>query len=222
MMKIVFSCLSEPITFSENIINTLIIENSICLRNTVTDIHNQISGLDGESVLSIDSTPIPFSKNAELITSFVPFELYNKSVITKIQGILEKNATNEEHYLKTQALLAEIEKYLFDISYDYPIDVSAEKLSVNSLLKAIGISIKEDHSSLIEKVFDHLELIREFDKVKLFITVNMRDYFSDDEMRIFFDSTLKHKFSLLMLESHERVLLPHEKRKIVDQDLCEI
>ena len=222
MMKLSFPFISNPIIFSDGTVNSLIIENSVCFREALYDLHNQLSGSDGSAVLSVDNVPVPFSKNTELITGFVPFELSDKAMLSKIHSALEKNAVNETNYLRTQSLLAEIEKYLFDISYDFSVDVSAEKLSVASLLKALGVSIKEDYTSLIEKVFDYFELIREFDKDKLFITVNMRDYFSDNEMRLFTDSVSKHNHALLMIESHERPILPHENRLIIDDDLCEI
>ncbi len=222
MMKISFPYLSSPISFSKGEVNSLIIENSICFREILYDLHDQISGADGHAVLSFDNVPVSLSKNAELITSFVPFELSGKAMLSKIHSALEKNAIDETHYLRTQSLLAEIEKYLFDISYDFSVDFSAEKLSVASLLKALGVSVKEDYTSLIEKVFDYFELVREFDKDKLFITVNMRDYFSDNEMQLFADSVSRHNHALLMIESHERSALPHEIRIIIDEDLCEI
>ena len=222
MIKLTLPYLNDPITFHENVVYSLIIENSVCFRDVISDLYEQSIGCDGICVLSSDDKPIPISKNVELLSNFVPFELSKKSIISKIQSSLEKTAMDEDHYLKTLSLLSEIEKYISDLSYDFSVDISSEKLSIGSLIKAVGLTVREDDQTLIEKIFNYFELIREFEKDKLFICVNMRNYFSDNEMKVFFDSIISHKYTLLMIESHERALLPYEKRTIIDEDLCEI
>ena len=56
---------------------------------------------------------------------------------------------------------------------------------------------------------------------KLFIMVNMRSYFSDEEMELFAESACLHDFKVLLLESVAASRLKHTKRFVIDADLCE-
>ena len=69
---------------------------------------------------------------------------------------------------------------------------------------------------------DYIELIGEFDRPRLFVTVNMRSFVADDEMELFARTVVGHGYHVLGIESREHPLLSAEKRVIVDADLCEI
>ena len=66
-----------------------------------------------------------------------------------------------------------------------------------------------------------MELVRELDRDRLFIMVNMRSYFSDEDMGIFTESASLHDFKVLLLESISLPTLPYTKRYTIDEDLCE-
>lgn len=66
-----------------------------------------------------------------------------------------------------------------------------------------------------------MELVRELDRDRLFIMINMRTYFSDEEMESFIQTVVLHDFKLLLLESTSRPILKNVKRFTVDEDLCE-
>ena len=65
------------------------------------------------------------------------------------------------------------------------------------------------------------ELVREFDRDKLFVTVNMRTFFADGIMERFLETVRSHEFHVLMLESQSYARLAPEKRITIDADLCE-
>lgn len=66
-----------------------------------------------------------------------------------------------------------------------------------------------------------MELVRELDRDKLFIMVNMRSYFSDEDMENFTESVSLHDFKVLLLENHMSPKLTNTKRYVIDIDLCE-
>lgn len=66
-----------------------------------------------------------------------------------------------------------------------------------------------------------MELVREFDRDRLFIMINMRSYFSNEEMERFIESACLHDFKLLLIESASRNILKNTKRYTADEDLCE-
>lgn len=220
-MKFVFPNISEPLVFAEDRVNTLVIENQSLFLSLIEDIYRQIDGEEGYSVLSENDVPISFSKNAELISAFVPFELNRRSLITKICVFLEKTAMNEEHFKDTYSLLANIESYVSSLTFDSPCDIEFSTITVASLIKALGVRVREDGDPL-EKIVNYMELVREFERDKLFVFVNMRSYFPNDHMQLFFETVIKHKYKVLLIENCEYENLRYEKRVIIDYDLCEI
>ena len=90
------------------------------------------------------------------------------------------------------------------------------------LIKAVSPSFREEYDSLGEKLIDYFELVTEFDRKKLFITLNLRSFITDNDMQKFIDTVLSHEYNVIMIESSERRLLDKEKRYIIDSSLCEI
>lgn len=206
-------------------VNTLIVENRSLFFKITSDIFSQTEGEDGLSVLSDKGKIIDIAKNLEIIDNFLTFDLNKKPLLNKIIAALEKVAVDEVHYLKTQKLLAEIEAALYDWSFAMPCGIVAAKLSPAVLLKALGIEIANDYTGskgVLEKLLDYMELVREFDRNKLFFLINMRAFFDDNEVTLFLQTATQHQFYLFLLDNKDYKRLPMEKRLVVDEDLCEI
>lgn len=220
-MKLVYNNMGHILCFGKGYVNELIIENKKMFFDVVDSVHRQAEGFHGDCVLSVSDRPVEFSKYADLTVQFAPFQMNRKSLITKLYAVMEKNAQAPEIYSKTGELLGELEKYIFELSEELPFDVNCQKLSIGPIIRALAPEIEENDKSPIEKVFAYMELVRELDRDKLFIMVNMRSYFSDEEMEMFTESVSLHDFKVLLLESYEAPKLNHTKRFVVDADLCE-
>lgn len=77
-------------------------------------------------------------------------------------------------------------------------------------------------TTLPEKLLDYFEMVREFERNKLFFTVNLRSFLSDKEAEAFFRSVVMHEFSVIMFENKDYPKSKWEKRLILDADLCTI
>lgn len=88
--------------------------------------------------------------------------------------------------------------------------------------KSIGIEFEDDYECIGEKVIDYMELVREYDRNKLFILVNIRSFIDDMEFEKLLDTILRKKLDVIVLENSERPICINERRFIVDSDLCEI
>ena len=213
------SGISESVYFAENTVNSIVIENAPLFLSLCKDIYSQINGTAGYSVLSVNNIPVEMSKNAELISTFVPFSANRKTLINRIISVLEKRAMNDEFYVKTAQLLSEAEKYMLELMYDIPGEPECENISISAFLKAAGIRLREDGDET-ERISDYMELVRELEKDRLFI--NMRSYFSFEQMTEFIKTVLSHKFRILLIDNKEYPRLENEKRIVIDEDLCEI
>ena len=203
-------------------VNSLIIENQKLFFEVITDISSQIEGFDVKSVMSEENKILTFSKNADLLTQFIPFDLNRKTLVNKAVSALEQVAVSGEYFQKTAEILSQLEAYLFEISANFSCDISFSKISAASIIKASGFEFKNDYDTLCEKIIDYFELVTEFDRKKLFFTVNLRSYVNDKEIELFIETVLQHGYNLLMIESGEHPLLTSEQRYIIDSALCEI
>ena len=66
-----------------------------------------------------------------------------------------------------------------------------------------------------------MELIRELDSDKLFIFVGLRSYITDEEAESLFDTAIKHRYKIFLIDSSEYNIMKNEKRTVIDKDLCE-
>ena len=202
-------------------VNCIVVENKRMFSEILEDISGQIEGSKGAAVISDGlGKRFDFSKKCELLTSFFPFELNAKSLVSKISSALERKALSPEYYGETNKLLAEVERYLLELSADFPCDLVFAKLGTSSLIKAAGAEAADDSASLSEKLLNYMELICEFDTARLFVTVNLRSFIEDGEAERFLESVRMHHFDLIMLENCEHTKLVNERRIIIDKDLC--
>ena len=220
-MKLVYKDMGHILLFSEGYVNELIIENKKMFFAVVDSMQRQADGLHGDCVLSVSDHPVEFGKYADLTVQFAPFQMNRKSLLTKLYAALEKKAQTPETYSKTGDLLGELERYILELSDDLPFEINCQKLAIGPIIRALAPEIEENDKAPIEKVFAYMELVRELDRDKLFVMVNMRSYFTDEEMEKFTESVSLHDFKVLLLESYEAPKLNHTKRFVVDADLCE-
>lgn len=207
--------------FGEGYVNELLVENKKMFFDMVNSMAEQLDGEHGDCVLSIADKPVEFSKYADVIVQFAPFHINRKSLITKFCAALEKKAVAAENYMNTVELLGNLEKYMLYLSEDFSFEINCKKLDIGHVIHALAPEFEESDKSTLERIFAYMELVRELDRDKLFIMVNMRAYFTDEEMASFVESVVFHDFKVLLLESSEAVKLKHTKKYVVDKDLCE-
>lgn len=220
-MKLVYKDMGHVLCFDQGYVNELIIENKKMFFDVVNNMAMQAEGLHGNCVLSVSDSPVEFSKYADLTVQIVPFQMNRKSLLTKLYAALEKESVIPENHVYSEKLLCEIERHIYRISETLPFELNCRKLSIGTIIRAIAPEIEENDKSPLERIFAYMELVRELDRDKLFIMVNMRSYFSNEEMESFTESVVLHDFKLLLLESSEQPKLKNTKRFVVDDDLCE-
>ena len=219
-MKIITNLFSGEIVIENEVVSSLIIEKPDVMYKLIDQLYKSINGEENDIVLSDENTILKISKNVELVTTFIPFNINEKRLITKINSLLEQEAVNEIHYYETMNLLTSIEKYVNIIADVLPCNIDYSNINISSLIKMCGISIVDDGVSVIERVFNYMTLVRELLGEKVFVFVNMHSFFDINEMKMFVDTLIAHKFYVLLIDSNEYGKINKVRRVIVDKDLC--
>ena len=221
-MKFCYPEINKTFDTSRSVVDTVIIENQHLLFSLIKDIKEQIEGNDGKAVLSQNDKILPISNNLECLSEFIPFDLNKRVLVNKANALLEQIALQSDNYESTMQLLSSIEAFLLNTSFEMPGDIAFSKVNLTTLIKAVGLEFVDEYDSLAEKIIDYMELVREYERDKLFITVNLRSYIDDSEMDKFMKTVLQHQIHLIMIENREYERLPDEDRYIIDTGLCEI
>lgn len=219
-MKLVSELFQETLEFNEGEVLSLVIENQKLMLDFLKKLYSQINGEDGDIVLSKDNEIMKIQKMVELITTFVPFEINEKRLLTKINGLLEKEAVNEIYYNKTMLLLSEIERYVNDLSDFFPYSFEYQGINAASLIKMCGINICDDSINDVERVINYMSIVQDLLGEKLFVFVNMSLFFEHKDLQSFIDTVNAYKYNVLLIDGVETVKLSGIRRLIIDKDLC--
>lgn len=221
-MKLWLEGLQQPLITDGEGVTTLVIENQEFMMRVLSDIYAQSQGEAGNSVLSSNGKTVDINKGVDLLVDFVAFDGNRKGLLTKIVNALEKTANDEVYFQRTHKLLAELECYLNDLAMEQDVELTYEKLSLNNLLKSVGARVVIDYNKLVERLFAYMDLVRRFEGEKLFLLVNLRSFVSNEDMELFMQTVVAHGLQVLLVDNQAYPLLPLERRRIIDMDLCEI
>ena len=199
---------------------SLVIENQAVWCSILNDMAEQLRGNEGKIVLSCNDKIIPLSKNVELISQFIPFDMNQKGLLTKIMNEMQKIAVSEQHFAQTTTTLSSWEKYLLELTADMVGNIGFSKINLESLIKSAGIEVENVYDNLGQKILDYFELVSVYDGKKLFVLVNLRSYLSEHEMKELLKNVIVHQYEILLVDSIEHPILDLEKRYIVDADQC--
>lgn len=221
-MKLVYTTLQSKIEIEQGVFNSIIIENQNYYYQLVHDLKLQIDGKEGGWVLSENDTPLGISKNIELLIDYFDINCNHKTIITKVINALEKKASNNAYIDATLQLLADAERYIYNLSEDYEIMIDCDKVTISQLLKAMGITVHIDSEEITEVLYTYMQVFRQFVGDRLFVFVNMRSYVSNIQFDEFVKTIISHGYQAIFLENKEYPILENERRLIIDEDLCEI
>ena len=221
-MKLAYKNFSTVIETSSKNVATIVVENSEMMYRFLMDLRRAVEKTASEIVISDDNRIIDFNKNVELLINFIQFELNQRTLLSKIMASMEEISESSSYYNDSQQILSQIEKHIMEITIDFPCDIICEKLNMQSIIKAIGIALSDDYSSLEEKLLAYMDLARDFLNKKLFILVNVRGLIPHNRLQMLVDSALSREHEILLIDNMAYPKLKQENRLIIDEDLCEI
>lgn len=221
-MKLVYTSLQSKIEIENGRFNSIIVENQNYYYQLVRDLKLQMDGKEGGWTLSNNDKPLVVSKNIELFIDYFDINCNHKTIITKVINALEKTASDNEYIDDTLQLLADVERYIYNLSENYEIMIDCDKVTISQLLKAMGITVHIDSEELTEVLYTYMQIFRQVVGDRLFVFVNMRSYVSDIQFDEFIKTIINHGYQAIFLENKEYPTLENERRLIIDEDLCEI
>lgn len=207
--------------FADGKTPTLVIENPAFLRQFLMELYAQLAGEEGSFVLSDKGKELEISLWVEVLDNCLNFQLNTKTLLGKIQAALERTAVNDIFFLKTTELLQNVELYMDELAFTYNCDLVYQRCTPAGLIKAMAVHIRDAYEDPLERLLDYMELVREFDRDKLFVLLHLRSYFAEEQIEMFLKTVSDHGYRVLLVDSQDCEKLPEENRITIDKDLCE-
>lgn len=219
-MKLVYADLFPPFELEKERVNAIVVEDGSLFYRLSAELAEQCGGSDGNFVLSENSELLSISKHSELMNSFLPFEINDKKLLTKLYSKLELISEVElfDHTNKFRTAAAEYLSELCDV-VNCNIGYNTQS-DLKSLFKAFNVSFSDDCASLAEKVMEYMLNVLCLCGEKMFITVGLSSYMNAEEAKLFYQTVTSHKVTLLMIENRLSESLSMVNRITIDEDYC--
>lgn len=222
-MKLMHPLFSKPITFLENRIPVLTVENPTVFRELVLELFAQAESMEGRFVLSYKDQVLDCAGCLHIIQDYAHIHAPDKKLQTKLLTALLQQAQEdlaEEGFL----LHRQLQNYLGALAAlaDYPVAYE-ESENLMNLLKAMDFHVDLRDLSVPEALAEHIALYHRLLKNQCFVLIHAREFFSVEELRQLYTLAQYQKWRLLLWESNAcKERLPEEDHVLFDADLCEL
>lgn len=223
-MKLSHPFLSYPIEFSEDKINVLVIENQKALTQFVTELLSQLSGCDGNFIISDELKLLPIDKHLEVIVDFFAIDINQRKLHNKLYNMIKNIAVSEKYYIETLEFNTCLHEYICTLLQELPYPlIFTEDPDFIGLYKYLEIRFDSDKLGIMDILVDYMEAMESFLGVSCFVFVNIKTYLESNELQTLYKEIRYRKKRVLLLESTIREdRFQDEVIRIIDKDLCEI
>lgn len=214
--------LSENIEFKDNSINTLIVENPTAFRNMISQLIDETNGYNGDFVLSEKFEPVKIEKYVEIVADIFSVNFSDRRFISKIN----KEALNASGSFSemTADLIMKLNEIGDSIASVLDFEATFKQIdNLEDVIKILNFSIDIDELSLDNKIIQYVKLCNAFFGKELFVFVNIKNFFEDEELKELYKKLRYEKYNVLFIESSKREYTDEfESILTIDKDLCEI
>lgn len=172
--------------------------------------------------MSENTKEIPFSKHVSFINDYININLNDKKILNKLYNML-KNKTVEE-YDKFFNISKSITEYIQELIFDEEIRlVQVGDIDPIDIFKSVSIEVESSNENLIENFLEYITISKKFMETKLFIFINMKEFFSTEEIIQIYNNLLLEKTKFILIQSNFTNSIDcREISYIIDADCCEI
>ena len=220
-MKLTYSDLNFELQLSCESPTILIIENKSLFSKISADLWGQSCGTPGDIILSQNNEQLKPEKVSTVIIN--PFSInYNeKRILTAVYKEF-CDIANDIYFEKTAELNSKIISLLDSIekSVDSPVIYDIE-LDFKNLLKVYNVRIDDQNDNFLDRIVSYIKLLHRICNIQLFIFLNLKSFFTEDQLIALYKETLYENVILLDIEGYDsNYHLTQENYVIIDKDLC--
>ena len=220
-MKLVKADYGIYMTFEENMVNILVIENKAMLVQVINELYIQSNGEEKGFILSDNARVIKMDKYCQVILEPFSIDCNDRKIIAKLYQEIENIAVEDmvQETMEMNSLISiYVDKLCNQVPYgmNYSIDIKPA-----SILKLAEVKVDCDANSILGNLMDYMSLLNRICSVKVFVFVNIKELFEEEELMKLYEFAFYNKYYMLLIENsytkYDNVL---EKVMIIDRDRC--
>lgn len=227
MIMKIFS-LENDITFTEEYINVLQIQDKKLFTNVINSLNDNINNIEDtkERIVILDNdTEIKIEKEALMFIDVFNIDFNQKKIQSALYNKIEKIYKQEfERMSEFQTIFQKLQLNVLDVFNEFPFEFNyKESIGIQEYLKLLGLKISNNKGKITDTIFSLLDVVEYLSVAKLLIFVNIKLYLGNDEIQEVYKYAMYKKVNILLIETgEEKESLENEKILYIDSDYDEI
>jgi CRISPR-associated protein Csn2 len=227
MIMKIFS-LENDITFTEEYINVLQIQDKKLFTNVINSLNDNINNIEDtkERIIILDNdTEIKIEKEALMFIDVFNIDFNQKKIQSALYNKIEKIYKQEfERMSEFQTIFQKLQLNVLDVFNEFPFEFNyKESIGIQEYLKLLGLKISNNKGKITDTIFSLLDVVEYLSVAKLLIFVNIKLYLGNDEIQEVYKYAMYKKVNILLIETgEEKESLENEKILYIDSDYDEI
>ncbi len=222
-MRLSIRYIDNIITFNNNSINCLEIENKSYFYKIVNDINNISVGDVIEDVVFTDDEykELNLSNKINIIFDYFNFDFNSKKIISIINKKVNENISiNDKDNLSK--LYNKIRKIYFPILNDMDLNIDINNdFDLDLMIKLLNITIKSK-DNLLDNLILLIDIEKELNINKIIVFINLKQYLNKNELIELYKYLLYNNVVILLIDSQSYgICNEYEKKIIIDEELEE-
>lgn len=225
-MKLIYPELSSAIIEEgrQSICTEFIIESPELFSKYLSELLLQINGEEGNYVLVEEDKELDISKYVEVVVDPFSVDFNNRKILTRLYSELSKIAYEDDNYLCTQEIMADIQKYLIKLEQtsNFMLNINDE-IDVSGLFKTFNIKFEDYSDNYCDKLIQYIKILSELLNTKIFVLVNAHSFFTNEQIQEIILSASYNDVFILLIENQQKYCSGRDIHTIIiDIDGCEV
>lgn len=218
-MKVYCDALDFHMELKYGITNVIVLESASMYRNIVSDI---LKSRDNDSetwIFSDNDKIIRKSLFTDVVTSVFDLDFKSKKIQNAIVENMNRVAIDEEHFIKTQQLLGDIEAYLSELEWNVMYTPLMGMPEFKNILKMHICGIAEPQD-MVMRLDEYIKVSARLLCNKILILIGTQGCFEKEEWRQIEKSASCEEIYILCIEKSD--YFNADNKIIIDYDGCRV
>lgn len=222
-MNLNIKYIDNNISFNDNIINCLEIENKSYFYRIVNSLNNIANGELVEDIIFTDDNykELNLSNKINIVFDYFNFDFNSKKIISLINKKINENISIQDKD-NLAKLYNKIKKIYTPLINDFDLNLTINNdFDLETIIKLLNISINLK-DNILDNLFLLIDIEKELNINKLIILVNVKQYLNKTELIELYKYILYNNINILLIDSQTYgVTNEYEKKLVIDNELEE-
>ena len=196
------------------------VESPVKFSEVVYHICRQAGGEEGEFILSDIEKELSMEKRTVVVNNPLTVNCEEKRILSQLYKNLSEKILEdhfEEFATVNQKVIQFMDKVTSSSEYNLTYDVDFQAAG---LIKYCNVHMDSCYDSLTEKFINYLRTMKQICNVDIVFVLNLKQYFSTEDLREIYKHCFYTKMYLINLEGVKSDPIESDRYVIIDKDLC--